>query len=179
MIRELTAIVAAVGIVSCVKDVPVYSPEPEVVQELPEGETIYRQVWSNAERLELGWYQVDAAGQRIFEEKWTRLEPADSNDCLRKEVRVGVSGVDARRYQVSGKVNVSFTDSECDGLLDVCEAELVTDDGRTFDVTYDMCITLRPLFLEGDDFSQLEMLFSDMYNIDQEVELWHERKGVE
>lgn len=169
--------IAALGL-GCARDAPVYSPQPELVQELPEGERLYRQVWSNAERLELEWYHADAAGQRKYEEKWTRSEPADSDECLRKDINVGVFGVDAIRYGTPGKVNIHYADSECDGLLNVCEAEFVADDGRTFDITYDICIRLGPVFVD-ENFGELEKLFSDIYNIDQEVRLWHERKGVE
>lgn len=173
MNRALTAIAAAAGIMGCAKDVPVYSPERELVQEVPGASGVYKQVWSNAERLEVSWYVQSADGKRPLYVAWTRYEPEDSGACVRKSVFL-YADVDNLEYEISGEVQLNFADDGCDGSVDSCRGLYTPYNGASEDISASVCANSDRDFREFE-----EGIDRDIYNLDEQVRLWHERKGVE
>ena len=129
MNKTLVGLVAAAGMLGCAKDVPVYSPRPVVVEEVPGVGAVYTSVWSDAEQLKLSVYVELVDGTKCF---WTgvgqdtRLK--DSIECLRDGIILD-SRVDVPEYGIAGWINMNASDNLCNGSVDLCSGTYTPDNG--------------------------------------------------
>ena len=172
MNKTLTAIIAAAGILGCARDVPVYSPQPEVVQEVPGIGGVYKSVWSDAEQLKLSWYTQAVDGTRGVDFSWSRFEPRDSAECL-KENFAAKMRVDFPDEGIAGYADFFMEDTGCEGNVDSCRGTYTPDNGNQVDISADVCGA------PSDDFVELgEFIDTDIYNRAEQVNAWHIRKGL-
>ncbi|MDI6737063.1 MAG: hypothetical protein QME12_00925 [Nanoarchaeota archaeon] len=172
MKRALTAIVAAAGILGCARDVPVYSPQPEVVQEVPGEFALYKSVWSDAEQLKLSFYAEGVDGTRLADYSWSRFEPRDSAECLKEKLTAKLR-VDFPEEGIAGWVDVSMADDACNLSVDSCNGTYTPDNGNQQNISTDVCGSSDETFA-----SLKEAVNASFYNIDEQVGLWHNRKGL-
>lgn len=154
----------------CARDMPVYSPEREVVQETPEIGGTYREVWSDAEKLKLSFYTESADGRRDLDYSWTRFEPRDSTECLKEEVVAKEYGV-IPEQGIAGWLYLSLVIDRCQGPVESCAATYIPNNGMPMDVSADICTT------PDEDFAAIKADTNE--NVDEQVRLWHQGKGFE
>lgn len=155
------------------KEEPAYDPPREAVFEAPDGSTLYKDVWSDAETLMLRLYTENADGAPgVFDATWIRREAKNSGACLSKELNATLR-VDLPMYGAQGKAVGTAADNGCDDTLDSCNAVFIHDaDGRVEDHSEEACA--------GQTFSSLEAGMSgSLLDTEEETRLWHERKRVE
>ena len=171
MNKTLVGLVAAAGMLGCAKDVPVYSPRPVVVEEVPGVGAVYTSVWSDAEQLKLSVYVELVDGTRPLDRSWSRYAPKDSIECLRDGIILD-SRVDVPEYGIAGWINMNASDNLCNGSVDLCSGTYTPDNGPVEDVTADMCADA------DETFAVLkETLDTQFINIHAEVNAWYDRKG--
>ncbi len=171
MNKTLVGLVAAAGMLGCAKDVPVYSPQPEVVSGVPGQFSIYKSVWSDAEQLKLSVYAELVDGTRPLDMSWSRYEAKNAKACLGEGVALDVR-VDMPEYGLVGWVNLNASDDLCNGSVDACKASYTADTGEVQDITADMCANVN------EEFASMKDTFNaEFFNMDTEVNAWHDRKG--
>ncbi|MFH1064938.1 MAG: hypothetical protein V1734_00325 [Nanoarchaeota archaeon] len=172
MNKTLVGLVAAAGMLGCARDVPVYSPQAEVVQEVQGFGVVYKAVWSNAEQLKLSLYVELTDGSRSLDLSWSRYEAKDATDCLNEQITLDAR-VDMPEYGFAGRVNMNASDRLCNGSVEACSGTYTDDNGQVEDITADICA-------DADEAvaSLKETLDTQVYNINEQVNAWHNRKGL-
>lgn len=152
MKRALATIagIAAVGI-GCARDVPVYDQTDLFAQ--GQGITVYQRVRSDAETLALSLFTGD---QNREEVKWTRYEPANSGECLKKEL-----------YLEGNGENLTFVDEKCDNVVDSALYQ-----GMTLQRGIDFGAEVDDLLL------QAEAEFDSIFGLENQINQWHARKRL-
>ncbi|MDD4878564.1 MAG: hypothetical protein PHO02_06025 [Candidatus Nanoarchaeia archaeon] len=141
--------IAALGI-GCAKDVPVYDQTELFAQ--GQGMTVYQRVRSDAETLALSLFTGD---QNREEARWTRYEPANSTQCLKKEL-----------YLEGNGETLTFVDDGCDNIVDSALYQ-----GMTLQRGIDFGADVDAVFV------QAEADFDSIFGLENQINQWHARKG--
>ena len=152
MSRTLATMVgiAALGI-GCARDAPVYDQTDLFAQGV--GITVYSRVRSDAETLALSLF---TGGQSREEVKWTRYDPANSVECLKKEL-----------YLEGNGENITFIDEGCDNAV-----ETVLYQGMTLQRGVDFGAEVDVLLVQAE--SDMDAIFG----LEKQVKDWRARKGL-
>ena len=151
MNKTLVGLVAAAGILGCAKDVPVYDQTELFAQ--GQGISVYQRVRSDAETLALSLFTGE---QNREEARWTRYEPANSGECLKKEL-----------YLEGNGEKLTFVDQGCDNVVEILlYQDLVLQRGIDFGEEADTVLV------------QAESDFDAIFGLENQVNQWHVRKGL-
>lgn len=175
---------AALGL-GCARETPVYNPErtihtPErvVSYEMPASENV-NNYSGNPEQLSFSWYTgTDGSSPdegSANEWVWTRYEPSDSAQCLKKTI-TGITGA-FLGGRFAGWVNLYLEDTACNGSVDVCSGTyeyFVRGRGTQVNVSAEVCQNANSDFASIEEFMN-----ANIVNLEYEVGLWHHKKGVE
>ncbi|MBU2638948.1 MAG: hypothetical protein KJ955_08285 [Nanoarchaeota archaeon] len=169
---------AAIGLAGCAaqelkqKEIPVYNPPREVVQELG-GLNVYKEVWSNAETLRVSLYAEFEEGTKLIDSSWERKEARNSGQCLTKKATLRTIGSFEGQ---EGVLEAVIIDDGCDlGVLSCTESFTVLN-GTPEEMSEYLCPAPEQL---ADAFASTEQGLTDnAYGIEEQTRLWHERKGV-
>lgn len=169
---------AAAGLAGCAakeakpeeRVIPVYSPRPELVEELPGLGGMYKSVWSDGEQLKLSLYVEAADGTRMIEASWSRFEIRDSADCLQERLDVR-RRLDFHGFGLVGWAEGFMVDEGCDKIVDLCNATYVPDNGNPEDISAESCLDSDAAFATSKD-----EIDRNAYRIEDEVAKWRERK---
>lgn len=151
--RRTLATMAGIAVlgIGCARDVPVYDQTDLFAQ--GQGISVYQRIRSDAETLALS---VFTSGENREEVKWTRYEPANSGECLKKEL-----------YLEGYGETMTFVDNACDNAVDsVLYLGMNLQRGVDFGAEVD------------DVFLQAEADFDAIFGLDKQVQDWHARKRL-